>query len=92
MLDDVWLNIVCQKGWIVFSHDQKFHTLEPEAMAIKQHNGMCFYLPGANDTTWVKLGYLVKAQSRIEKMIDTIAPPFIYSVYPNLKLKRIPLP
>jgi PIN like domain len=41
--DDIWLAAVAQEGWIVFSHDRKFHTLLPECSAIKQHNAGCFY-------------------------------------------------
>ncbi|MBV9629077.1 MAG: hypothetical protein JO230_13345 [Xanthobacteraceae bacterium] len=29
--DDEWLSKVAAEGWIVFSHDRKFHTLLPDA-------------------------------------------------------------
>jgi PIN like domain len=48
MPDDAWLEICGKNGWIVFSHDQKFHSITTEATAIKQHKVGCFYLPGAN--------------------------------------------
>jgi PIN domain-containing protein len=92
MPDDEWLAIVCKKGWVVFSHDQKFHDIEAEAMAIKQHNGMCFYLPGAQEGVWEKLGYIVKATEKIVATIAATKPPFIFKLHPNLKLERIPLP
>jgi hypothetical protein len=92
MKDDEWLTVVCKKGWVVFSHDRKFHLLEPEAMAIKQHNEMCFYLPGANEQTWAKVGYIVKAHARIEERVANTSPPFIYQIHPNMRFERIPLP
>jgi hypothetical protein len=61
-------------------------------MAIKQHDGMCFYLPGANDDVWTKLGYIVRACDKIMEAISTTKPPFIFKLHPNLKLERIPLP
>jgi hypothetical protein len=45
MRDDIWLEICGRRGWIVFSHDQKFHSVVAEATALKQHSVGCFYLP-----------------------------------------------
>jgi hypothetical protein len=92
MPDDEWLTVVCKKGWIVFSHDQKFHTIEAEAMAIKQHNGRCFYLPGANEDVWKKLVYIVGSVEKITKAIASTEPPFIFRLRPTLRLERVPLP
>jgi hypothetical protein len=46
--DDEWLAKVAAEGWIVFSHDRKFHTILAECSAIKQYKAGCFYLPCAH--------------------------------------------
>jgi PIN like domain len=52
MRDDVWLEICGKRHWIAFSHDQKFHSINVEAMAIKQHMVGTFCLPGASEPLW----------------------------------------
>ena len=41
--DDVWLEYVGQRGWIVISRDGKFHRTAIERETIKQHGVGCFY-------------------------------------------------
>ena len=92
MADDIWLEICGKNKWIVFSHDQKFHTILVEAMAIKQHNVAAFYLPGANATTWEKLSYFVRAFPRILEIVKTDQAPYIYRVHPTTRIEKINLP
>lgn len=61
-------------------------------MAIKQHDGRCFYLPGASQGVWEKLTYMIKGYERIENVISITMAPFIFQVHPSLRLERIPLP
>src|SRR5262245_11080780 len=42
MPDDAWISIVCPRKWVVLSQDSKFHLLENETLAIKQHGIRCF--------------------------------------------------
>ncbi|PSO33566.1 hypothetical protein C7G41_00885 [Bradyrhizobium sp. MOS002] len=74
----MWLEAVAKEGWIVLSHDRKFHTLLPEKSAVKQHKAGCFYLPGANDETWEKLRYFVRAYDGMSERVSVIAKPFIF--------------
>jgi hypothetical protein len=82
---------VGRNGWIVFSHDQKFHTITSEAMAIKQHNVGCFYLPGASVQTFDKLQFFFKAYARITTLARE-KKPFLYRVMPSGKINRVTLP
>jgi hypothetical protein len=59
--DDKWLSEVGRRGWLVFSHDRKFHLLPAELSAIKQHDVGCFYLWGANAKTWDKARVFARA-------------------------------
>jgi PIN like domain len=90
--DDEWLSKVGAEGWIVFSHDRKFHTILPECAAIKQHKIGCFYLWGANAPLWEKLHCFMGAYRRIAKVATTVGKPFIYDVTHNCQLKQIKIP
>jgi hypothetical protein len=92
MRDDAWLEICEKSGWIAFSHDQKFHAIAAEAMAIKQHNVRCFYLPGASEPTWEKLLHFVRAYPRILAIAVFQTPPYLYRVTPKGSVLPVSLP
>ena len=92
MRDDAWLEICGKNQWIVFSHDQKFHAIEVEATAIKQHNVGCFYLPGASVPTFNKLQYFFKSYGRILTIASAARKPYLYRVMPSGRLQQIALP
>lgn len=89
--DDVWLSKVAAEGWIVFSHDRKFHTLLPERSAIKQYSAGCFYLPGANDTTWVKTRYFMRWFDGIQSRALRAKKPFIFDLNTRGTFTEIPI-
>ncbi|WP_461320358.1 PIN-like domain-containing protein [Bradyrhizobium elkanii] len=78
--DDEWISKVAGEGWIIFSHDRKFHTLLSEAAAIKQHNAGCFYLPGASLPTWDKVHYFMRSYQGIMRRVMTTKRPFIFEL------------
>jgi hypothetical protein len=92
MPDDVWLEICGRRGWFAFTQDQKFHSIAVEATAIKQHNVGAFCLPGANETTWDKLSYFVRVYPKIVSLTNSMKPPFLYRIHPNLRIQEINLP
>lgn len=92
MPDDEWLAEVGKRKWVVFSHDRKFHLLPAELSAIKQHEVGCFYLWGANDTTWGKARLFAKAYDRIVQAAATESRPFIYLVTKRGTLKKVKMP
>lgn len=89
--DDKWLSIVGKKGWIVLSHDKKFHRNAPEIASIKQHNIGCFYLTGANSTTWENLENFIRSYRKMEEVVETKKKPFIYRVHKNGSIKKVPV-
>ena len=91
MADDAWLEIVGQRGWVVFSHDRKFHSEAIENAAVKQHLVRCFYLPCASGATWSKLSIFVKVFDRVRGIAESQSPPYVYNVQPNGRLRKIPL-
>jgi PIN domain-containing protein len=90
--DDVWLSKVAAEGWIVFSHDRKFHTLLPERSAIKQYSAGCFYLPGANRATWEKTRYFLRWFDGISNRASATAKPFIFELSAMGKFTKISIP
>jgi hypothetical protein len=89
MPDDEWLSIVGDKGWVVFSHDKKFHRLTVEAAAIRQFNIACFYIYGASSSLWYKLFYFVRGYEKIMKIIRNEEKPFIYDLGLSGRLKKL---
>jgi hypothetical protein len=89
--DDVWLAEVGRRNWIVVSHDRKFH-LDPTAVsAIKQHSVGCFYLWGAEATTWDKLTFIVRHADKMIDLAASTSKPFIYHLAKTGRVTRIQL-
>jgi len=92
--DDVWLEYVGQKGWLVFTQDRKFHRagFENKLSAIKQFNVGCFYIWGADANKWEKMKALCKGLDSMIVAADLTPRPFIYDVQKNGKLIPVPIP
>jgi hypothetical protein len=90
--DDEWLSKVGAEGWIVFSHDRKWHVEAPNIEAIKQHRIGCFYLWGANASTWEKLKCFMRGYDRIAGIADASSRPFIYELDHNGRLTQVTIP
>lgn len=91
MKDDEWLEICGKRGWVAFSHDRKFHSIDVEAEAIKQHSVAAFCLCGANDETFNKLRYFVKSYPKIISIIQSEKPPYLYRITKEGILRRVEL-
>ncbi|WOH59468.1 hypothetical protein [Bradyrhizobium sp. BWC-3-1] len=90
--DDEWISKVAAEGWIIFSHDRKFHTLLPEAAAVKQYGAGCFYLPGASSPTWDKAVYFMRSYQGIKQRVAKINKPFIFELKYNGKFAQKAIP
>jgi PIN like domain len=91
MPDDKWLHIVGERGWVVFSHDRRFHKESASASAIRHHKIGCFYLHGAQLTTWEKLYLFMKAHHRICELASSTERPYVYHVTALNRINRIEL-
>lgn len=89
MPDDEWLNVVGPMGWIVCSHDGKWHHESAARKAIEQHNIGCFYLWGASSIGFFKLKSLAHNYDKIIKVYQTERRPFIYRVTSANRLRKI---
>lgn len=80
------------EGWTIFSHDRKWHAELPVISAIKQYNAACFYLWGADASTWDKLRAFILGFDRIVECVQQQAKPYIFSVDRQGQLTQIPIP
>lgn len=92
--DDVWLQYVGKRGWLVFTQDRKFHRagFENELSAIKQYNVGCFYIWGAEANKWQKMVALCKGLDEMIAVAAVTPKPFIFDVAKTGRLKRIMIP
>ena len=91
MPDDEWLEIAGRNDWVVLTQDRKFHVIDYELHALKQHNVKCFYFPCAMDTAWVTLCNFVRTHKKIIDRAQTNPAPFIYDIKSNGSIKQIQL-
>ena len=91
MKDDDWLEMCGARKWIAFSHDRKFHSIDVEAEAVRQHKVACFCLSGANSETFDKLRYFVVAYPRIIEIVRAESPPFIYRIQKSGRITQVQL-
>lgn len=76
--DPVWLPDVCQRGWVIISHDQ-FNELEKQA--IRNAGGRAFLIVGGDATGHQKATLVTGALRRILRILKAVPPPFIAKVY-----------
>ena len=89
--DDEWMHIVGPRQWVVVSQDRKFHKMENELAAVRQHSLRCFYLPCASDGTWATLCNIIRAHERMMEIARSQPAPFIYDLRRNGRLYRVPI-
>ena len=89
MSDDDWLHLIGTKGWIVISHDSKWHTEAAAIEAINQHKVKCFYLYGAQSQMFFKVKALAQNWEKITAKIKGEKGPFIYRISRSNRLSRI---
>jgi hypothetical protein len=92
MPDDEWLSIVGPRKWVVLSQDRKFHLLENEILAIKQHSIRCFYLPAARENRWTSLCHFIWRHEKMQQLARTQSAPFVYEMKRNRQFYKVKLP
>ncbi len=75
--DQVWLPEVCQKQWVIISHDQ-FNELEKHA--IRNANGRAFLVVGGDATGEQKAALVTGAMRRKLRILKAVPAPFIVKV------------
>lgn len=89
MPDDEWLSVVGPKGWVVIGKDWKFHLIDAELQAVRQHKIRCLYLPGSGQTRWDTYCRLIRSHKRIIERCLTEEPPYILDLKMNGQVRKI---
>lgn len=90
--DDVWLPLVGGWGWIVIAQDYKFHVIQAELEALKQHNIGCFYLWGAEATKWEAMRAFARGYDNIIREASRAIRPFAFKVEKHGGVNEIVIP
>jgi PIN like domain len=76
--DPVWLPVVCDRGWVIISHDQ-YNELEKQA--IRNAGGRAFLIVGGDATGEQKAALVSGALPRMLRILNATPPPFVAKVY-----------
>lgn len=87
--DDVWLETVAKRNWVVLTQDYDLHIEENERLAILQHSARCFYLPGAQDGMWKTLCTFTRIHGKILELSMSTPAPFIFAFSASGRYKRV---
>lgn len=85
--DSIWLPQVCQKGWVIISHDQ-FNELEKQA--IRNAGGRAFLIVGGDATGEQKAALVIGALRRVLRILKATPAPFLAKVYRANRVNIIP--
>lgn len=89
--DDVWMQTAGAKKWTVIGHDKKFHLLDVEALAVRQHSLGCFYMAREQGPRWDKCKLFMRVVDRLIEKANTTPRPFIYRVTASGRFVAIPI-
>lgn len=78
--DEVWLEEIGKRGWVVLTKDRKFHTRVLEIAAIAHSKARVFKLTTANLQGEEMASIFVKAIRKIERVAVGNPAPFIATV------------
>ena len=87
--DDEWLSVVGSRGWVVLSHDKRFHGESAALEAVRQHNIACFYLGGGSVPVWFKFVIFARAYKSMMSRIQHEKAPYIFKVGDNGHIYRV---
>jgi hypothetical protein len=79
--DEVWLEVMGQRGWTVITRNRKISTNPTQAEAIRSHGVRCFCLMQKKPLTrWQMLERLVKSWDAMEQQLDVRPAPFMLGI------------
>jgi len=75
--DRIWLSTVGERGWVVFTKDQKLRYRPLEIAALRASNARVFVLVAGNLRGGEIAAVFVKALPRIQRILRSHSGPFI---------------
>lgn len=92
MPDDQWLEIAGKNNWIVLTQDLKFHLIDHEIAAVRQHQVGCFYFPSSNYGIWKTTCAFIRFHQRVLALASEVPRPFIFEFKGTGKLVTVLAP
>jgi len=86
--DDVWMDFVASRGWIVISQDYRLHLESAALTSIKQHGAKVFYLWGAEAPKIDVMRVLLNNYKRIVQFAASNPGPYVLRVKARGALQR----
>ncbi len=90
--DDVFLDFVGRRGWVVIGQDYRYHLHEQILAAIKTHKIGVFYVWGANATKWETMRVVARTYDKIIEIAQNVERPFIFKISKSGRFRRVDLP
>jgi PIN like domain len=86
--DEVWLDKVGRRRWIVISKDDAIRRREIERRALMKAKVRALFLTSCNTSGPENAEIILRAMSRIEKFVTPLRRPAIFLVHANGSLVR----
>lgn len=87
--DDEWIAKTAAQGWILLTHDKRFHQDSMAVAAVKQFKAACFYLDGGSYPGWDKHILFGRRFTRVKQIVSSTRRPFIYRIHHRGEVRRI---
>jgi hypothetical protein len=87
--DDVFLEFVGKRGWIVIGQDYSYHLYDQILDAIKAHKIGVFYVWGANATKWETMRVITRTYPRMLEIAESVERPFIFKISKSGRFRRV---
>ncbi len=89
MGDDEWMAVIGPRDWVVLSQDRKWHVIDAEREAVRQHKLRCIYLPDGD--RWELLCLFTRYHGKIIGAVEGKTGPLIIEVKRNGLIREIAL-
>jgi hypothetical protein len=87
--DEAWLSVVGKRRWVVISKDDAVRRRELERRALVKARVRAFFVTSAEFSGVQNAEIILKALSRIERMVKATKGPIIVLVHANGRLAKI---
>lgn len=89
MDDDEWMSIIAPRGWVVLSQDRKWHLVDAERAAVKQHGLKCIYMPSGD--RWEILCLFTRFHGKLISLVEDAPAPCILELLRSGAVREVEL-
>jgi hypothetical protein len=78
--DEIWLEEIGKKGWILITKDRRIRRRPLEIEALKTNNVGAFFLSGKSMGKWESIKQLVQSWEKIQEIAKNNPRPFAFQI------------